>query len=507
MGLKRTICLLLGYSSVFVFLGLSEIKTGTLSSSSQHSPSISDEMNRPLFEKNTPIYADIDTTDQSVYVVVNKGIWKYDLNTSEWELLMSVDEFPEPLSELEFGYDAVNGRLLLWSRGVGTVYQVDHKIQEIRRIDKSFAHKNQYGHFPFFRKGQLHAFGGYGFWKHKNYITFFNTDIDEWSLVSTDRDSDLPTPRAPLSGVYASDKDELFIFGGDTIIGNRQDDKNAIKQRVNDLWRYSFDTGRWQKEHDFKDNEWRHYHTSSIGAIHKVNSKTQSFYSSVSGYWYLPVAFENTPEGIYYLKAYDLKTNRGFKPIELMLGDAKEFIISNYLFNPKKREAVLVGIDRLTNRSELPLRVVTISEDSLLSNVEEADERWTFIVASLFAAGGIIITIILVLNSKLKIYKKNAKGIRIEELLSNEEFNKAEQALIKALWENENMLETSELEELIWSEVDNYDYRRKLRNETIRSINNKYKTLFKGEGKLVVRKKDPNDHRRFHYGLNKIVIE
>jgi len=68
------------------------------------------------------------------------------------------------------------------------------------------------------------------------------------------------------------------------------------------------------------------------------------------------------------------------------------------------------------------------------------------------------------------------------------------------------MPETSELEEMVWPEVDNYDYRRKLRNETIRSINGKVKDMFGVNEDLIIRQRDLEDNRRYRYGVNEDLL-
>ncbi len=67
-------------------------------------------------------------------------------------------------------------------------------------------------------------------------------------------------------------------------------------------------------------------------------------------------------------------------------------------------------------------------------------------------------------------------------------------------------MESHELEVESWPDITNYDYRRKLRNETIKSLNEKFKVELDGE-EAIYRKKDPNDNRRFLYGLNERISD
>jgi hypothetical protein len=56
----------------------------------------------------------------------------------------------------------------------------------------------------------------------------------------------------------------------------------------------------------------------------------------------------------------------------------------------------------------------------------------------------------------------------------------------------------------VWSDIDNYDYRRKLRNETINAINNKFSKFTNNSELLIQRQKDPNDNRRYLYEIGKM---
>src|SRR6056297_1457117 len=120
------------------------------------------QINDPKPEENSPkligteskFFADIDTVNQRLYVLIYEKLWAYNLREEEWDLLHTFEE--EKMNKLlsepkEFGYDHVSGDILLWSTGVGLVCRIDLENYTINRIDRSFPHKNQFGHIPFFR--------------------------------------------------------------------------------------------------------------------------------------------------------------------------------------------------------------------------------------------------------------------------------------------------------------------------------------------------------------------
>ena len=67
-------------------------------------------------------------------------------------------------------------------------------------------------------------------------------------------------------------------------------------------------------------------------------------------------------------------------------------------------------------------------------------------------------------------------------------------------------MEAQALEEYLWEDIESFDYRRRLRNDTIKSINNKIRKKLAIDQKLIIRKKDPNDNRRYLYGINEDLI-
>ncbi len=71
----------------------------------------------------------------------------------------------------------------------------------------------------------------------------------------------------------------------------------------------------------------------------------------------------------------------------------------------------------------------------------------------------------------------------------------------------DRFLDSQEIEELLWSDIESYDYRRRLRNDILKAINRKFEKNHPGVDSIILRKKDPDDNRRYLYGLNKNLTE
>lgn len=149
----------------------------------------------PYFYKGRYLYADIDTSRQRVIVLVESGLWSFDLEQRRWTLLDSLQNRPANMTEFEFAYNNLRDKMHLWSRGVGVVYDIDSGDYSLGRVDQSFRHRNQFNHYPFIgRNGMIYAFGGYGFWHWHNMLTFYNSQIREWNLQPVKPGSRLQVP-------------------------------------------------------------------------------------------------------------------------------------------------------------------------------------------------------------------------------------------------------------------------------------------------------------------------
>jgi len=260
----------------------------------QNSEFVATEIIQPHINYEDPVYADIDSTQQVVYVLLKNGLWSYDLNNSKWEILAEYESLPLPLSNLEFAYNHVEKKLFLWSRGIGAIYEITPNDYEIKRIDESSQHRNQFGHFPFIHEGELHAFGGYGFWKFKNYITRYKPELKGWAVVNTSEESLLPTSRSPYTGLYLSELEELYIYGGEEIEENRTDDRHAKKINSNDIWKYSFKLSQWDRIAEINEHTGSFFNTRKLEQIGRTNTISTSFYSKNSNLWYIPFSRNNT---------------------------------------------------------------------------------------------------------------------------------------------------------------------------------------------------------------------
>lgn len=129
------------------------------------------------------------------------------------------------------------------SNGGGQV--LEFKENNFVRIDNSFRHKNQFlaNHFTY--NNTLYLWGGYGLFTHKNILTYYNFNAQEWLLKEIKIPEDLE-PR--LNAFHIIDKDKLYIIGGKFRSTNKLKPNTNVD---NVVWQLDLKTFEWSKGKKF----------------------------------------------------------------------------------------------------------------------------------------------------------------------------------------------------------------------------------------------------------------
>jgi len=95
--------------------------------------------------------------------------------------------------------------------GGGIVLELSNN--ELKRIDNSVDQKNQLGGAIFTYNNQPYNYGGYGFWKFKDYTTYYDKSSGQWEyLVSKSKN----TPLGRWKMLFQTIDNKLFVLGGRT---------------------------------------------------------------------------------------------------------------------------------------------------------------------------------------------------------------------------------------------------------------------------------------------------
>lgn len=466
---------------------------------------------RPVVEEGTVVYADLDPSSGRVYVLLESGLWGYEIENGRWHFLDGLEDFEGALSEYEFGFNRQTEMIQLWSRGLGQLYTVNPETYDVKRSDRSVDHKNQLGHFPFYRDSTVYAFGGYGYWEYQNIMVFYDQQQREWGLQNVKMNSPVPRRRIPQTGVYDYQNDRFYVYGGYGTQSGKPADQSATNTKFRDIWMFSFEHEKWDRVLKLDQAVDGMAGTNPPSVVGSTNKMSSSFYLPQEGMWFIPGVNKTSGGNSFFLKPVHLPTQEAKGAVIPEFGSSNNFMPSNYFYYPNSNEVVFVGLVDLVNADTYPLRVYQIPADSLMAKIREkpfyAFAGHYYYLIGLLVGGGILFWLYKKQRTGNKADDDKADSISLSKLKQADWLREQEEQLLEYLNEQDRFMESHEIEELLWSNVDSYDYRRRLRNDTIKAINEKVKNHYPGEEVPILRKKDPNDNRRYLYGLNKDLLE
>lgn len=180
-------------------------------------------------------------SNQSYYLFDDSTFyWRYSLRQKTWIKHPLVVQSELTWADLKEKYlvqaeDAEH--VFMIEKGCGIVYQLSNDT--LKRIDHSYAHKNQFGAAVFTYKNKVHFFGGYGYFRTKNLITYFEKGALEWFEVVNRNYNVRPDSRQAAQHQIIGNK--LYVWGG---YGRR----GYKDEPVLDIWSFNFKTQLWNNE-------------------------------------------------------------------------------------------------------------------------------------------------------------------------------------------------------------------------------------------------------------------
>ena len=466
---------------------------------------------QPMVKERSFIYADIDTASGTIYMLLESGLWEYSLSGKYWRCIDELGNFDAAFSTYECGFNAQANLIQLWSRGMGKLYNVDPETYDIEREDHASEHQNQFGHFPFYRDSTLYAFGGYGFWDYHNMMVHFNHSRNEWAVQTVDRNSPYPSRRIPATGIYDQQQDRLYIFGGRGTESEYAEDRNSKGREFRDIWSFSFGSQKWKKIMTLEQLE-----NGSDGALHpskigKLNKQSSSLYLPNEQLWFIPTFNTKPLYDTFHFRVIRLSSQNAKGVVSPDFGRSNKFMPTNYFYNHAEDEVVFLGINNLANANTYPVHIHRMPTDSLMAKISVPpfylSSKLYYYLTGLAVIGGFLYWFYRNEAYSERAEEQESKTFSYHSLLQASWYNSQEKKMLEFMYEQDQFLDAQEIEELLWSDIESYDYRRRLRNDTLKAINRKFKKHYPALGNIILRKKDPDDNRRYLYGLNKQLTE
>ena len=334
------------------------------------------------------------------------------------------------------------------------------------RIDKSYNHRMQSHSSIFIYDNTIYRYGGYGFWGVRKIITKYNFDTQEWEKLKVNSKKEPIGRFDPLTFVKG---EYLYVIGGVGL--NIHDERYSL----NDMWKFNFKSSEWEDLGTF----------NAPKLIFDDFQSTNNFFGSLAIYDFINRDFYSLDKETLLLKTFEKdhffqKIIKGFMPFSI---DSDTIIsIINY------------G-DDLFLRKLSANEVLPESKDlhPLLSQGPQFIKYLYFLLIGLL----IIITYFflnkwnnMILISPNKI-RKGFRSIGI----SGKEY-----LLMKFLSENPNNLEAKTVALIVGEDHFNNSHNFRLKNEMIKSLNDKLVVFTKSDQPLIMEKKSEYDKRfKFYY--------
>ena len=183
-----------------------------------------------------------DTENKQLFVLYkNDSISIIDLSDYTKKTIFNVKYPP-----MEFGFlpVVVNSNLHFVQRSGGMVCKLQG--DEIVRIDNSFSHKSEINCSIFVHNDTIYKYGGYGFWNHRNFFTYFHTTNSDWQIVAPTGSNDLP--EGSQESFVKISNDEFYLFGGISEVNNNPLDYYDITA----VWKFNKTARTWTKLGELK---------------------------------------------------------------------------------------------------------------------------------------------------------------------------------------------------------------------------------------------------------------
>jgi len=160
-----------------------------------------------------------------------------------------------------------NNDIYFWDEAVGRVYR-SSEDGSLERIDNSFEHRNQFNHTGWMdHQGRIYAFGGYGLFTQKSFVTRFSELTGEWFMLRVEDESEMPKPQEYARVVPDLVRQQVYILGEDALHNDvpRYGPRESVTSDLG-MWRFDYVAGRW---HYLSNFPWRlNYSFRMLNSMH-----------------------------------------------------------------------------------------------------------------------------------------------------------------------------------------------------------------------------------------------
>ena len=437
-----------------------------------------------------------------------------DFITSDSVNDLSLDLFTD---KLKFGVSnkIANGTSLIKKKdqvylqllGSGRLYQIQKQGKskyEFIRLDSTFYFGSNFGSINFFYKDTLFKLGGTGFWKIKDYFTFFSTKTNEWELYSSKK----------VMPVYQS-KEKGILFYIDQVNGkfylsnsiHQLDFPSSLNTSYSDTCRVF----------DFKEKSWQ-----NLGKINpalkellqkSLDLKTTFgpylvFHSDLEMYW---LNFSTNQYGRIVKEKQAEFREKWLKLYKGLPEHLYQFVMGNqfYLIRIENNGALQYESIALNSKDFIDPNAQPIYSNSFIGTLLRNIEPGRPIIGNVFI---VFLVIFLYSFYNKKIKKKNAP-IEIKSILYKNFYSAltaVEKELIQTIYQlqtNKEQISIKAINKIIGVQQKDTITQNKSRSDYFLRINQKFKLATRASELLIVKQREETDKRIYNYNINPIFLD
>ena len=404
------------------------------------------------------------------YVLTNNGYYISELNGKN-----TFNEYSEEVPKsLNVPLNTLiplkhNSQTYLLYPGGGLLYTFSNG--SIKRIDRSFPHRNQYGAYFFSYKENIYLIGGYGFWQTKSIITKFNFNNGDWEIVNV-------VGQQPIGldqGTYFLLENKLYVFD---FISREINTQKEVRNK--NLYVLDLENFNWKKLGVINDEIEPLNQVKGFKRFFKSNNKLIFTYSNSPKFFVLDVennSFQSFRDEILFYKSDD------------------QFIVkNNSLIGPIKN--TLTGEIRIESFDAEKIYDFPITEESYF--YRDKEEFFEYVYFALFFLTILIIVLSIYHKKVSQTYIVDENSISISGL--SQQLSAVEISILSLFSKNRIVL-NSNLMELFMEDDKTKDYAVKRKNKTLISLEAKLKKSFNVD--FIKKQKSKDDSRQLAYSLNK----
>ena len=416
-----------------------------------------------ILEGETPNYYYVLTND-GYYVSENSDNFTYKNYSESLPKSLNVDiNTLLPVTHKSKNY-------LLYPGG-GLLYLFENGA--IKRVDRSFPHRNQYGAYFFSYKDNLYLIGGYGFWQTKSIITKFNFNSGDWEIVNALGQS----PDGIDQGTFFIKDDNLYVFDFLTRVPNNQKEK-----RNDNLYVLNLESFVWKK----------------LGVTNSLIRSGNQFKGSKRFFKFEDkLLFSYIDDPKFYLADFENNILKKYTDDVLFYKSGGHSVVKKNNLIGAVQNSLTGGI---TIESFNIASLISNGGDSELYLYRDTEEFYNYIYFALSFLALLIVVLMIYYKRVAQTYLLDENTISISSLTT--EINDKERKIL-SLFSKKRSIPNSDIMDLFIEGDKTKDFAVKKKNKTIISLNEKLFSVYKIE--FISKKKSKSDSRQLTYFLNKKV--